>query len=136
LKLGLLDPSGMSPYSKSGAAGEPEPWNTEKDKSVAREVARESIVLLKNAGGLLPLDPKRIKSIAVIGPRAAEVLSDLYTGPMPYTVSVLEGIRDKVGAGITVNYAANNDDGAAVNAAKSSDVAVVVIGNHPVCGAD
>jgi beta-glucosidase len=136
LKLGLLDPSGMSPYSKIGAAGEPEPWSTEKDRSVAREVARESIVLLKNAGGLLPLDRKRIKSIAVIGPRAAEVLSDLYTGPMPHTVSLLEGIRDKAGAGITVNYAANNDDGAAVNAAKSSEVVLVVIGNDPVCGGD
>lgn len=136
LKLGLLDPPVMSPYLKIGAPGEPEPWNTEKDKSVAREVARESVVLLKNAGSLLPLDRKRIKSIAVIGPRAAEVLSDLYTGPMPYTVNVLEGIRDKAGTRITVNYAANNDDGAAVNAAKSSDVAVVVVGNHPVCGAD
>ena len=135
LKLGLLDPPVMSPYLKIGAPGEPEPWNTEKDKSVAREVARESVVLLKNAGSLLPLDRKRIKSIAVIGPRAAEVLSDLYTGPMPYTVNVLEGIRDKAGTRITVNYAANNDDGAAVNAAKSSD-AVVVVGNHPVCGAD
>jgi beta-glucosidase len=55
---------------------------------------------------------------------------------MPYAVSVLQGIRDKAGAGITVNSAANNDDGAAVNAARSSDVAVVVVGNHPVCGAD
>jgi beta-glucosidase len=136
LKLGLLDPPSMSPYSKIGTAGEPEPWNTEKDKTVAREVARESIVLLKNATGLLPLDRKRLKSIAVVGPRAAEVLSDLYTGPMPYAVSVLQGIRDKAGAGITVNSAANNDDGAAVNAARSSDVAVVVVGNHPVCGAD
>lgn len=136
LKLGLLDSPGMSPYSKIGAAGEPEPWNTEKDRVVAREVARESIVLLKNAVGLLPLDRNRVKSIAVVGPRAAEVLSDLYSGPMPYTVSVLQGIRDKAGAGITVNYAANNDDGAAVNAARSSDVAVVVVGNHPVCGAD
>ena len=136
LKLGLLDPPVMSPYLKLGAPGEPEPWNTEKDKSVARAAPRESVVLLKNAGSLLPLDRKRIKSIAVIGPRAAEVLSDLYTGPMPYTVNVLEGIRDKAGTRITVNYAANNDDGAAVNAAKSSDVAVVVVGNHPVCGAD
>src|SRR4029079_8528616 len=125
-----------SHYSKIGAAGEPEPWNTEKDKAVAREVARESMVLLKNATGLLPLDRKGLKSIAVVGPRAAEVLSDLYTGPMPYTVSVLQGIRDKAGAGITVNTAAGNDDAAAVNAARSSDVAVVVVGNHPICGAD
>ena len=135
LKLGLLDPPGMSPYAKIGAADGPEPWLGDNHKAVARDVARESIVLLKNAAGLLPFDRKKLKSIAVVGPRAAEVLSDLYTGPMPYTISVLQGIRDKAGAGITVNYAANNDDGAAVNAAKSSDVAVVVVGNHPVCGA-
>jgi beta-glucosidase len=54
---------------------------------------------------------------------------------MPYTVSVLQGIRDKAGAGITVNTAASNDNAAAVNAARSSDVAVVVVGNHPICGA-
>ncbi len=135
IRLGLLDPPAMAPYAGIGGAGEPEPWTTEKHKAVALEVARESVVLLKNANGFLPLDRKAIRSIAVIGPHANEVLIDLYGGKPPYAVTPLEGIRRKVGAGVTVNYAANNDNGAAVQAARSSDVAVVVAGNHPTCGA-
>ncbi|MGB7760203.1 MAG: glycoside hydrolase family 3 C-terminal domain-containing protein [Bryobacteraceae bacterium] len=133
IRLGLLDPPSMDPYSTIGNAGEPEPWTTEKDKSVARDVAHESVVLLKNANGLLPLDRAAIKSIAVIGPHANEVLIDLYGGRLPYAVTPLQGIKDKVTPGTAVNYAANNENDAAVKAAKSSDVAVVVVGNHPTC---
>jgi beta-glucosidase len=135
IRLGLLDPPSMVPYSTIGSAGEPEPWTTEKHKAVARDMARESVVLLKNANGLLPLDRAAIKSIAVIGPHANEVLIDLYGGRPPYTVTALQGIKDKVTPGTAVKYAANNDNDAAVKAAKSSDVAVVVVGNHPTCNA-
>jgi len=135
LRLGLLDPPSMVPYSRIGTAGEPEPWTTEKHKAVALEVARESVVLLKNAGNLLPLDKSAIKSVAVIGAQANEVLIDQYSGNPPYTISPLKGIKDKLGPGVTVNYAANNDNDAAVKAAKASDVAVVVVGNHPTCNA-
>jgi beta-glucosidase len=45
IRLGLLDPPARVPYSKIGASGEPEPWTTAKDKAVAREVARESVVV-------------------------------------------------------------------------------------------
>jgi len=71
--------------------------------AVARDVARESAVLLKNAGGLLPLSRQATQSIAVIGPRASEVLFDLYSGVTQYAVIVLQGIRDKAGSGITVS---------------------------------
>jgi beta-glucosidase len=135
IRLGLLDPPAMVPYASIGAPGEPEPWTTEKHKRVALDVARESVVLLKNANGFLPLDKSGIKSIAVIGPHAGEVLIDLYGGKPAYAISPLQGIRDKVGSSVVVNYAANNDGDAAVKAAKSSDVAVVVVGNHPTCGA-
>ena len=135
VRLGLLDPPSMVPWSTIGSAGEPEPWTTEKHKSVAREVARESGVLLKNANGLLPLNREALKSIAVIGPHANEVLIDLYGGRPPYTVTPLQGIKDKVAPGIAVNYAATNENDAAVKAAKSADVAVVVVGNHPTCNA-
>jgi beta-glucosidase len=131
VKLGLLDPPAMVPYTKIGAAGETEPWNGEKHKGVARQVARESVVLLKNTG-LLPLNKQAVKSIAVVGNRAEEVLFDMYSGTTPYAISVLEGVKEKVGGGIRVNYAAEGE--AAVNAAKTSDVAVVVVGNHPICG--
>ena len=134
IRLGLLDPPSMVPYSTIGRAGEPEPWTTEKHKAVAREIARESVVLLKNANGFLPLDKGAIKSIAVIGPHADEVLIDLYGGQVPYAITPLHGIKAKVGSAVTVNYAANNDGDAAVNAAKASEAAVVVVGNHPTCG--
>jgi beta-glucosidase len=98
-------------------------------------VALESIVLLKNANGLLPLDKSKLKSIAVIGPRANEVLLDWYSGTPPYTVTPLDGLKAKLGSAVTVNYAANNDSDAAVKAAKSSDVAVVFVGNHTTCDA-
>jgi len=136
IKLGLLDPPERVPYSKIGAAGEPEPWNTDRHKSVALQVARESVVLLKNAGSLLPLDRKAVKSIAVIGPLAAEVKFDLYSGITPYAVSVLEGIRKLAGPGIEVRYADGSDRSEVEKLARSSDVAVVVAGNDPLCGGD
>jgi beta-glucosidase len=134
VKLGLLDPPAMVPYTKIGAAGEAEPWNGEKHKAVAREVARESVVLLKNANAMLPLNQAALKSIAVIGPRAERVSGDFYSSVTPYSVSVLQGIKDKAGSGIAVRFAANNDHNAAVDAAKASDIAVVVVGNDPFCG--
>ena len=96
IRLGLLDPPSMVPYSSIGGAGEPEPWTTEKHKRVALDMARESVVLLKNANGFLPLDKSAIKSIAVVGPRADEALIDLYGGQPPYAITPLEGIRAKV----------------------------------------
>ncbi len=80
----------------------------------------ESVVLLKNeaAGGgkkLLPLDAGKLKSIAVVGPYANEVLIDWYSGTPPFAVTPLEGIRTRVGSGVTVTYA-KGDDLAAVTA--------------------
>jgi beta-glucosidase len=135
IRLGLLDPPAMVPYTKIGASGEPEPWTTGKDKAVARQVARESVVLLKNAKGLLPLPQAGLKSIAVVGPRAGTVLRDFYSGPTSYSISVLDGIKNRVGASTIVNYASDNTNNAAVDAAKASNVAVVVVGNDPMCGA-
>ena len=50
IRLGLLDPPEMVPYSK--IKDSPEPWNTEKDKAVSEKMALESVVLLKNANSL------------------------------------------------------------------------------------
>jgi beta-glucosidase len=133
IRLGLLDPPARVPYSK--LVGEEDAWKAPGHKEVARQVALESVVLLKNARGFLPLDRSKLKSIAVIGPRADQVLLDWYSGTPPYTITPLEGIQAKLGSGVTVNYAANNDTGAAVKAAKESDVAVVLVGNHTTCDA-
>jgi beta-glucosidase len=134
MRLGLLDPPEMVPYSK--IKDSPEPWNTEKDKAVSEKMALESVVLLKNADAFLPLNKDSIKSIAVIGPLANSVHWDWYGGTPPHAITPVDGIRNAVGPGVKVNYAADEIGNAAVHAAQSSDVAVVVVGNDPTCGPD
>jgi beta-glucosidase len=133
IKLGMLDPPEMVPYTKIKDG--PEPWIRDENKSLARQVTQEAIVLLKNQNNLLPLDKSKLKSIAVVGQRSNDVAWDWYSGAFPYKVTPLDGIKNKVGAGVKVNFALNNDNNAAVEAAKASDVAIVVIGNHPTCDA-
>ena len=108
-------------------------------RELAREIAREGIVLLKNEGGLLPLK-KDLGSIAVIGPNADNIYNQLgdYTAPQPREniATVFDGIREAVTQGTTVRCARGcgirdpSTDGfaEAVEAAKASDVAVVVVG--------
>jgi beta-glucosidase len=133
LRLGLLDPPDRVPYSKIGEG--PEPWATDEHKSLARLVTQKSVVLLKNSGGLLPLDRAKLKSIAVIGPHADEVLLDWYSGTPPYTVTPLAGIRERAGPRVRVDYAKGDDGGAVERVARACEVAVVVVGNHPTCDA-
>jgi beta-glucosidase len=135
IRLGLLDPPSRVPYSSIGKESI-DPWATEKHKALALLATQKSIVLLKNSANLLPLDKKSLKSIAVIGPRASEVLLDWYSGTPPYAISPLEGIRSTVGESVKVTHAASNDGDAAVKAARESDVAIVCVGNHPNGGFD
>ncbi len=134
IKLGLLDPPDLVPYTK--IKDDPEPWNTDRDRDVSKKLALESVVLLKNDKDLLPLDKTKIKSIAVIGPLADSVHWDWYGGTPPYKVTPLEGIKDEVGPDVKVNYAADVLGQAAITAARHSDIAVVVVGNDPTCGPD
>jgi beta-glucosidase len=134
IRLGLLDPPAMVPYSS--IKDSPEPWNTDKDKAISKKMALESVVLLKNANEFLPLKKDSLKSIAVIGPLADSVQWDWYGGTPPYAVTPLQGIKDLVGPAVKVTYAATETGNAAVNAARSSDVAIVVVGNDPKCGPD
>ena len=66
-------------------------------RDLALEAARASFVLLKNDGNLLPLDPA-IRRVAVLGPDAGEARLGGYSGPGRDPVSVLEGIRRRIGA--------------------------------------
>ncbi|HVW21816.1 MAG TPA: glycoside hydrolase family 3 C-terminal domain-containing protein [Opitutaceae bacterium] len=115
--------------------------NTPAHQGTARKVAEEAIVLLKNEGRALPLDPGRLRSIAVIGENAVRLQA--HGGESSelkafYEVSPLEGILRRVGARLNVTYAAgygkSADPGAlarAVEAARAADVAIVVGGlNH------
>jgi len=111
------------------------------DRELARRVAREAIVLLKNEGGLLPLGA-RAKTIAVIGPLASDTAAPLgpwhARGQAGDVVSVLAAIRERAGAGsaTTVLHApgtglTNGDTSgiaAAVALARRADVTVLVLG--------
>jgi beta-glucosidase len=134
LKLGLLDPPAQAPYASVKDA--PLPWETNEEKAVSKKMALESIVLLKNSAAFLPLKKSSLKSIAVIGPLADTVRWDWYGGKPPYVVTPLEAIRSQAGAGIKINTPADDSPAAAIEAARSSDVAVVVVGNDPTCGPD
>jgi beta-glucosidase len=133
IHLGLLDPPQMVPFS--AIRGTEEPWNNQQHKDLVRRVTQESIVLLKNSNHFLPLDKSKLKSVAVIGPYANQVLLDWYSGTPPYAISPLDGIKNKLGSAATVDYAPDNDNDAAINIARSADVAIVVVGNHPTCNA-
>jgi len=129
--------------------------NSPEHRALALRAAEEAIVLLKNDGHLLPLDAKKLKSIAVIGPDAADVHLGGYSRDPGRGVSVLDGVRERVGPGVRVLYTEgckittgkqgwagwyeNNTQLAdpkdqqasiheAVEAAKKADVALLVVG--------
>lgn len=104
VRLGLLDKNGgkNNPYTSIpvSVVGSPE------HRDVALQSAREGIVLLKNSRNMLPLNKKKIKSIAVVGINAGSCEFGDYSGaPVSEPVSVFQGIRDKVGDNVKVNYA-------------------------------
>ena len=134
IRLGLLDPQGQAAFAPMKDT--PEPWNTGRDRDISKKMALESVVLLKNDKNLLPLDKSKIRSIAVIGPLADSVHWDWYGGTPPYKITPLQGIQAEVGPDVKVNYAESELGDAAINAARHSDVAVVVVGNDPTCGPD
>ncbi|MCD6118084.1 glycoside hydrolase family 3 C-terminal domain-containing protein [bacterium] len=92
-KLGMFDPPEMVPYTKISV----EVIDSPEHKELALQMARESIVLLKNENQTLPLK-KDIKKIAVIGPNADNnrVLYGNYNGIPSNPVSVLKGIKEKL----------------------------------------
>jgi len=132
LKLGLLDADQTKiPYTGIGVTDTVSPWNKPETKAFVRKVTAKSVVLLKNFNQLLPLNKSKIKSIAVIGPRANEVILDWYSGTPPYAVTILQGIKNAVGKDVEVFYASSNEMDKASIAARKADVAIVCVGNHP-----
>jgi len=151
--LGIFD----NPYVDPAEA---ERVNESADhRALALKAAREAIILLKNENNLVPLDRTRYRSIAVIGPNAGRVELGEYSGGPIHKVSILDGIKRKVGDKIKVNYAEgckitegdpktgqpswHYDDvklsspvenakkiAEAVNVARASDIAVVVVGDN------
>ena len=115
------------------------PIHTDESVALSKRIADESTVLLKNDNNLLPLDAKKLRSVAVIGPNADCVQFGDYTWSKKKTdgVTPLEGIRKLVGKKVKVNYAkgcsiASLDTSGideAVQAAQQSDVAIVFVGS-------
>jgi len=132
LKLGLLDNSNENPYTRIGVADTVPPWTKPEAREIVRKATQKSIVLLKNANNTLPLMKEKLKSIAVIGPSANSVISDWYSGTPPYNVSILQGIKNASGDKLIIRYASSNKADSAVIAARTSDIAIVCIGNHPL----
>jgi beta-glucosidase len=88
-RMGMFDPSGMVPYAQI----DEKELDSPEHRVLARKLANESMVLLKN-DGILPLEPG-ITKIAVVGPLAdqTKVLLGNYTGTPTHTVSMLEGLE-------------------------------------------
>ncbi len=136
-RLGMFDPKEQVPYAQIPISVN----DCEAHRELARQAARESIVLLKNENRLLPFG-ESIRSLAVIGPNAddVEALLGNYNGTPSHAVTHLEGIRRRAeAAGVTVRYARGCDltdpsrEGfaEALEAARLSDAVVMVMGISP-----
>lgn len=76
----------------------------EAERPLALRSAQQAITLLQNNGNLLPLNPEKVRTLAVIGPNADRKVFGGYTGEPAYYTSVLQGIKAKVGAKTRVLY--------------------------------
>ncbi|NUS96855.1 MAG: glycosyl hydrolase, partial [Gemmatimonadaceae bacterium] len=140
-RLGLY----RDPYHGATVQGEASAMLTPASRALAREAARESIVLLKNDGGVLPLR-KDVKTVAVIGALAEDASAALgnWTGQARHedAVSVLAGIRAALpganvvfsrGASVTSDTTGIAD---AVAAARRADAVILVVGEVPDMSAE
>ena len=138
-RLGLFD----DPYRYADERRERAATLTDAHRAEARALATESIVLLSNPGGTLPLDLESIGTIAVIGPLADDPRAVLggwsMAGRAEEAVSVLEGLRSALPDGTALVHERGTDvrggdiSGipAAARAARRADVALLVVGEDP-----
>jgi beta-glucosidase len=105
--------------------------------AIARRVAEEGIVLLKNAAGALPLDPALLATVAVIGPNATTLNASgggSSSVPALYEITPLEGLKTRLGTGVQIISAgdktsvAAGDFSAATLAAKTADATILFVG--------
>ncbi len=106
--------------------------------TLALRVAQEALVLLKNEGGILPLDKKKIKRVLVVGPLGEAVnLGGYSTGKPKFYVNAVAGIQAELGAGASVTFqpgctvlgGSQEQMQAAVAAAHEADVVIAVVGH-------
>jgi beta-glucosidase len=97
-KMGLFDDPYVDPDEAARVVG------CDANRQLALQAARETITLLKNENNLAPLNPTKLKTIAVIGPNAHRRLLGGYSGVPKHNVTVLDGIKAKVGDRVNVVY--------------------------------
>ena len=98
-ELGLFEDPYVDPDSADEISGSAE------NRKLALEAALQAIVLLQNRARLLPLHAGQERRVAVVGPHAAEVMLGGYSGVPRHSVSILEGIRKRLGADAIVRHA-------------------------------
>jgi len=134
-RLGAFDPPDLVPYSKIPASV----VNSDEHRQLARKIEQESIVLLSNKQNFLPLNKAALKSVAVIGPVGQQPEYGSYYGAKPKTVGPMEGLQNKLGTAVTVQYAQGCDVtgnanptliSQATDLAKASDVVVLCLGTN------
>jgi len=111
----------------------------EKDGAIARSIAADCVVLLRNQNQQLPLNAKAIHSIALIGPYAGAA----HTGgggssavtPL-YTVAPIDGLKKHLAADVKIAYDEGKIPAAAAATAKSADVVLLMVGNKDREGRD
>ena len=97
-QMGLFEDPYVNPDDAEKLVG------NEAHRKLALQAARETITLLKNENNLVPLNLKKLKTIAVIGPNANRSLLGGYSGAPKHDITVLEGIKTKVGNRAKVLY--------------------------------
>ena len=131
LKLGFFDDKARNLYSS---------YNTDSIHNtahitLARTLAQESMVLLKNKASILPLSTDKYHSLMITGPNAYsfDALSGNYHGVSPHMVSFVEGITTAAGAGTRIEYDQGSDYSDTIHfggtwAASNADLTIAVIG--------
>ncbi|MFI5927292.1 glycoside hydrolase family 3 C-terminal domain-containing protein [Micromonospora sp. NPDC051543] len=97
-RLGEFDPGG----GRYGGIT-PDVINSPEHQRLARQAAGEAMVLLKNSRQALPLNPARTRKVAVLGPLADTLYTDWYGADLPYQVTALDGIRERLGSSASVD---------------------------------
>jgi beta-glucosidase len=111
---------------------EHKPVPAEANGEIARHLAEESMVLLRNENHLLPLQESTIKSVALIGPFAGEASTggggSSHVDPV-YKIAPLDGLQKRLGAGVKITLTDGKDIASAVADATAADVAIVMVGD-------
>jgi len=97
-RLGLFDDPYVDPDRVERVVG------SDRNRDLALQAARETITLLRNDANVLPLDLARLATIAVIGPNADRSLLGGYSGVPPHDITVLDGIKARVGGAAEILY--------------------------------